>query len=37
VPRSKWEDNIKRDLDEMGCVVLNWLGWLRAEMGELFL
>ena len=24
-PRSKWEDNIKMDLREMGCGVMDWI------------
>jgi len=24
-PRRKWEENIKTDLQEMGCGVMNWI------------
>jgi hypothetical protein len=24
-PRRRWEDNIKMDLKEMGCVVVDWI------------
>jgi len=24
-PRSRWEDNIKMDLQEMGCGGMNWI------------
>jgi hypothetical protein len=24
-PRSRWEDNIKMDLQEMGCGVMDWI------------
>jgi hypothetical protein len=24
-PRRKWEDNIKMDLQEVGCGVVNWI------------
>jgi hypothetical protein len=29
-PRHKWEDNIKMDLQEVGC---GGMGWLRIETG----
>jgi hypothetical protein len=29
-PRNRWEDNIKVDLQEVGCGVLSWL---RIETG----
>jgi hypothetical protein len=25
-PRFRWEDNIKMDLQEMGCRVMDWIG-----------
>ena len=25
-PRSRWEDNIKMDLQEVGCGCMNWIG-----------
>jgi hypothetical protein len=28
-PRSKWEDNIKMDLQEVGCGVWTGSSWLR--------
>jgi hypothetical protein len=28
-PRSRWEDNIKMDLQEVGCGVWTRLSWLR--------
>jgi hypothetical protein len=30
-PRRRWEDNIKMDLQEVGCRVWSGLGWLRRE------
>jgi hypothetical protein len=30
-PRRIWEDNIKIDLEEVGCGVWTVLGWLRIE------
>jgi hypothetical protein len=32
--RRKWEDNIKADLQEVGCGVWAGLGWLRIETGD---
>jgi hypothetical protein len=32
-PRRRWEDNIKMDLQEVGCGVWTGLGWLRIETG----
>jgi hypothetical protein len=35
-PRLRWEDNIKMDLQEVGCGSMNWIelaqerGWWRA-------
>ena len=36
-PRRRWEDNIKRDVQEVGCGV--WIGsnWLRVGMGREYL
>jgi hypothetical protein len=31
--RRTWEDNIKMDLQEMGCGVWTGFGWLRIETG----
>jgi hypothetical protein len=33
--RCRWEDNIKMDLQEVGCGGMDWtgLGWLRIETG----
>jgi hypothetical protein len=30
-PKRRWEDNIKMDLQEVGCGVWTGLGWLRIE------
>jgi hypothetical protein len=30
-PRRRWEDNIKTDLQEVGCGVWTGSGWLRIE------
>jgi hypothetical protein len=30
-PRRRWEDNIKADLQEMGCGVWTGLSWLRIQ------
>jgi hypothetical protein len=30
-PRRRWEDNIKMDLQEMGCRGITGLSWLRIE------
>jgi hypothetical protein len=30
-PRLSWEDNIRMNLQQMGCGVLTGLGWLRIE------
>jgi hypothetical protein len=32
-PRCRWEDNIKVDLQEVGCGVWTGLSWLRIETG----
>jgi hypothetical protein len=32
-PRCRWEDNIKMDLQEVGCVCRGWIGWLIIETG----
>jgi hypothetical protein len=32
-PRYRWEDNIKVDLQEVGCGVWTGLSWLRIETG----
>jgi hypothetical protein len=32
-PRCRWEDNIKMDLQEVGCGVLTGLSWLRVGTG----
>jgi hypothetical protein len=32
-PRRRWEDNIRIDLQEVGCGVWTGLGWLRIETG----
>ena len=28
-PRSRWEDNIKMDLQEVGCWCMDWIGLAR--------
>jgi hypothetical protein len=30
-PMRRWEDNIKRDLQGVGCGLWNGLSWLRIE------
>jgi hypothetical protein len=32
-PRRRWEDNIRMDLQEVGCGVWAGLSWLRIETG----
>jgi hypothetical protein len=32
-PRHRWKDNIRMDLQEVGCGVWIGLGWLRIETG----
>jgi hypothetical protein len=32
-PRCKWEDNIRMDLQEVGCGAWTGLCWLRIETG----
>jgi hypothetical protein len=32
-PRSRWEDNIKMDLQEVGCGVWDGSSWLRIRKG----
>jgi hypothetical protein len=32
-PRHRWEDNIKMDVQEVGCGVGNGLSWLRIVTG----
>jgi hypothetical protein len=32
-PRCRWEDNIKMDLQEVGCGVWTELSWLMIETG----
>ena len=32
-PRHRWEDNIKMDLQKVGCVGMNWIELLRIETG----
>jgi len=33
IPKSRWEDNIKMDLQEAGYVVMDWYSWLRIRTG----
>jgi hypothetical protein len=37
IPRCRWEDNIRADLQEVGCGVWTGLSWLRvvADGGHL--
>jgi hypothetical protein len=28
-PRRRWEDNIKMDLQEVGCGVMDWIGSIK--------
>jgi hypothetical protein len=32
-PRCRWEDNIRMDLQEVGCGVWTGFGWLGIETG----
>jgi hypothetical protein len=32
-PRRRWEDNIRKDLQKVGCGVWTGLGWLRIRTG----
>jgi hypothetical protein len=32
-PKHSWEDNIKMDLQEVGCKIWTGLSWLRIETG----
>ena len=32
-PRRRWVDNIRTDLQEVGCVYMDWMGWPRIETG----
>jgi hypothetical protein len=32
-PRRRWEDNIRKDLQEVGCGCEDWMGWLRIGTG----
>jgi hypothetical protein len=32
-PRRRWKDNIKMDLQEVGCRIWTGLSWLRIETG----
>jgi hypothetical protein len=32
-PRRRWEDNIRMDVQEVGCGVWTGLGWLRIKTG----
>jgi hypothetical protein len=36
-PRRRWEDNIKADLQKVGCMVWTGLNWLRIEKGDWYL
>jgi hypothetical protein len=28
-PRRRWEDNVRRDLQEVGCGCMNWIGLVQ--------
>jgi len=28
-PRRRWVDNIRKDLQEVGCVYMDWIGWAQ--------
>jgi hypothetical protein len=32
-PRRRWEDNVRMDLQEVGCGCEDWIGWLRIGIG----
>jgi len=32
-PRRRWEDNIKMDLQELGCGCMDWIELLRIGKG----
>jgi hypothetical protein len=32
-PRRRWKDNIKTDLQAVGCGGMDWVGLLRIETG----
>jgi len=32
-PRRRWVDNIRTELQEVGCGYMDWLGWARIETG----
>jgi hypothetical protein len=34
IPRCRWEDNIKMDLQEVGCGGMDWIEWLRLGRGH---
>jgi len=36
-PRHRWEDNIKMDLQEVGCGLWTGLSWLRIGTGGIHL
>jgi hypothetical protein len=31
--RRRWEDNIRMNLQEVGCGGMDWMGWLRIKTG----
>jgi hypothetical protein len=31
--RSRWEDNIRMDLQELGCRVVDWVGLTQVRVG----
>jgi len=33
-PRRRWVDNIRMDLQEVGCVYMDWIGLPRIETGD---
>ena len=32
-PRPRWEENIKNDLQEVGCEDIDWMNWLIVGTG----
>ena len=32
-PRRRWMDNIRVDLQKVGCGYMDWIGWPRVETG----
>ena len=32
-PRHRWVDNIKMDLQEVGCGAMDWIDWAKDRLG----